>query len=76
MWLGYARMDEILSRLQVMGYDARTVGTEIHVTSHRVPLIISANEDHFSVRAVAGSEVTRVCYEPDEVIAEVKGWRS
>ena len=70
-----ARVDEIVARLQTLGFAAQRVGAEIHVLTVGVLLIIAEHRERFTVRIASHDQVTRICFDPKEVVAEVLDWR-
>ena len=68
-------MDEIVARLRTLGFAAERMGTEIHVVTVGVLVIVSEHGERFTVRVGSNDQVTRICFDVKEVIAEVLNWR-
>jgi hypothetical protein len=70
-----AGVDEIVARLRTLGFATERTGTEIHVVTVGVLLIISEHRERFTVRIASNDQVTRICFDVKEVVAEVLNWR-
>lgn len=70
-----AGVDEIVGRLRILGFAAEKVGTEIHVVTVGVLLVISEHRERFTVRIASNDHLTRICFDAKEVVAEVLNWR-
>jgi hypothetical protein len=70
-----AGVDEIVGRLRSLGFAAEKVGAEIHVVTVGVLLVVSEHRERFAVRIASNDQVTRICFDAKEVVAEVLNWR-
>ncbi len=69
------REQDVLERLWIEGFaDATMMGSEIHVTQGRVPLIISLDGDEFTVAQADSNAIAVICYDANEVVGAVKNW--
>lgn len=68
-------MDEIVARLRTLGFAPERMGTEIHVVTVGVVVIVSERGDRFTVRVGSNDQVTRICFDVKDVVEEVLNWR-
>jgi hypothetical protein len=70
-----ACVDEIVARLQKLGFAAEKVGPEVHVMTVGVLVRVSEHRGRFTVRVASNDQVRRICFDAKEVVAEVLNWR-
>jgi hypothetical protein len=70
-----ARVDEIVARLRTLGFAAERMGTQIHVVTVGVLVIVSEHRKCFTVRIASNDQVARICFDMNEAVAEVLNWR-
>jgi hypothetical protein len=67
-------MNALFDLLQDAGFRPIWVGAEIHLETHGEGVVVRGHGDRYSVSVAVGTGVSRICDDPEAVVATVTYW--